>query len=187
MSLRDRPRQNAAKPKGRQPCLFKDCGKPNFARGYCAAHAKQIRLGQELRPLRLPRPDAAPGYHWCSHCKQFRPVEDFGWDKTRNQPKRLCLACASERQNAWVARNREQANHQRRLSKHGLTAEEYTTLEASQDGLCAICRRDRPLDIDHDHDTGKVRGLLCGPCNRGIGFLNDDVAFLQAAIDYLTR
>ncbi len=57
---------------------------------------------------------------------------------------------------------------------------------AAQEGACAICHRtDRPLNIDHCHDSGKVRGLLCGPCNRGIGFLEDDVTLLQSAIDYL--
>lgn len=87
---------------------------------------------------------------------------------------------------AYVETNREKVNLQRRLKKHGVTREEYDALLAAQDGCCAICRRnDRPLDLDHSHEDGHVRGLLCGPCNRGIGFLGDDVMTLRSAIDYL--
>ncbi len=61
---------------------------------------------------------------------------------------------------------------------------------AAQKGACAICHRtDRPLNIDHCHDSGKVRGLLCANdqrgCNHAVRFLEDDVTLLQSAIDYL--
>lgn len=74
----------------------------------------------------------------------------------------------------------------RRLRKRGITAAEYADLLERQGGVCAICRDpNRALDIDHDHGDGLVRGLLCGPCNRGIGFMDDDAARLRAAIVYL--
>lgn len=63
---------------------------------------------------------------------------------------------------------------------------------ASQGGGCAICQKpdgegkDR-LHLDHDHETGKARGLLCGPCNRGIGMLRDDPALVRKALDYLEK
>lgn len=60
---------------------------------------------------------------------------------------------------------------------------------SNQDGGCGICEespnRDKALDVDHNHDTGEVRGLLCNTCNRGLGMLGDDVATLKSAIDYL--
>ena len=76
--------------------------------------------------------------------------------------------------------------------QYELTDDDYNTLLASQDYKCAICRTDKPggnggkyFHVDHDHVTGKVRGLLCHKCNTGIGHLNDDPARLIAAANYL--
>lgn len=72
-------------------------------------------------------------------------------------------------------------------TKYGLTPKDYNALLASQGGVCAICRR-RPahrLCVDHDHQTGKVRGLLCACCNGGVGQFRDDPTLLRLAADYL--
>lgn len=78
-----------------------------------------------------------------------------------------------------------------RVRKYGLTAEEYKQLIDKQGGKCAICganignaEGDR-LYVDHDHATGKVRGLLCTNCNLGLGKFQDSVQLLQKAILYL--
>jgi len=73
----------------------------------------------------------------------------------------------------------------------GITPERYTELEQSQNSKCAICHGVQPsgrrLAVDHCHDTGKVRGLLCNPCNTAIGLLGDDPERLRAAVSYLER
>lgn len=70
----------------------------------------------------------------------------------------------------------------------GLTPEDYQEMLAQQNNVCAICgRRDRnkSLAVDHNHTTGKVRGLLCGRCNTGLGQFQDDIRLLASAIVYL--
>jgi hypothetical protein len=77
----------------------------------------------------------------------------------------------------------------RRPEKYGLTRDELTALLA-QHGVCAICRTDnwgrKGPAVDHDHATGRIRGVLCQNCNQGLGRFTDDPARLRAAADYLT-
>jgi len=76
------------------------------------------------------------------------------------------------------------------LRKYGITQMCYNAILASQDGHCAICDRTvsddgRLLDVDHCHNTGKIRGLLCSHHNIALGLVNDDVDELELAIKYL--
>lgn len=68
-----------------------------------------------------------------------------------------------------------------------LSLEEYEALLTAQAGACAICAGPGPLHVDHCHRTGRVRGLLCPPCNKGIGHLRDDPNTLDKAAAYLRR
>jgi hypothetical protein len=76
--------------------------------------------------------------------------------------------------------------------RYGITREEYDALTIKQGGLCAICKGSDPrrgkstrLFVDHDHETGRVRGLLCHRCNVALGGFSDDIARLRAAANYL--
>jgi hypothetical protein len=71
---------------------------------------------------------------------------------------------------------------------YGMTVEDHDRLLAEQGGQCAICRRimDKP-NVDHDHQTNTVRGLLCNNCNLAIGLLQDDALVVEAAALYLRR
>ncbi len=75
--------------------------------------------------------------------------------------------------------------------RYGLDGPSFQALVETQSGLCAICKeppvtaRGNCFYVDHDHQTGAVRGLLCHPCNSGLGFFKDSPERLQAAQDYL--
>lgn len=72
-----------------------------------------------------------------------------------------------------------------------MTIEDYDRMLAAQGGGCAICGRpprdDISLHVDHDHETERIRGLLCFPCNNTLGDFNDDPVRLYAAANYLAR
>ena len=72
---------------------------------------------------------------------------------------------------------------------HGLSLDDYKAILERQHGCCAVCLKPstRRLVVDHDHDTGQVRGLLCDPCNTAIGVLGDNEAGLLRALAYLRR
>jgi hypothetical protein len=105
-------------------------------------------------------------------------------------------ANARERQRRYRERHPErtsarymQGNLRRALIDREITETDYQAMLIKQHGTCAICSKPtgkRRLDIDHDHDTGKVRGLLCLNCNRAIGLFNEDPHRLVSAIEYLT-
>lgn len=67
------------------------------------------------------------------------------------------------------------------------TAQEHLSLQAEQQGRCAICDEEKPLVVDHCHSEKKVRGLLCRECNVGLGHFRDSAEILRSAIAYLGR
>lgn len=74
--------------------------------------------------------------------------------------------------------------------RYGITPEQYDAMWSAQGECCAICKgtehRGVSWHTDHDHVTGKVRGILCGPCNNALGLFKDDPVRIQAAVEYLT-
>jgi hypothetical protein len=69
--------------------------------------------------------------------------------------------------------------------RYGITAEDADAMLGAQGGLCAICRAAPAAHVDHDHETGAVRALLCFNCNGGLGQFKDDPRVLRAAADYV--
>lgn len=91
---------------------------------------------------------------------------------------------------AYWATHREEISAHNRLRRYGLTPEAFDSLLAGQGGVCAICGTGAPKRgwvVDHDHESGVVRGLLCHTCNVVLGYVNDDVKVLAAAIAYLAN
>jgi len=98
------------------------------------------------------------------------------------------------RQKAYYWRHRERRLGLQRTVNYGCTPDEYLAMFVGQQGKCAICRRAetrryrgrvKNLAVDHDHETGTIRALLCGACNIGIGAFRHDPTRLRAALAYL--
>lgn len=132
----------------------------------------------------------------CTSCRQVLPVAAFGIRKDTKVPRvrSNCRACLAARA---TAKNRE--NHSdaqvywwsRQIAKYGLTPETWRELWDSQGQRCAICGTEdngkKRFHVDHDHESGAVRGILCTTCNAGIGQLQDDPDVVFKAFVYLTR
>lgn len=127
------------------------------------------------------------------------------------QAARQRVAPYAEYQKSWRAKNKDwlkvrnrkwrelnpdkEALNSRRsgLRRYGITLEQYDELLEAQDGRCGICGSEDPgvrnkyFCVDHDHETGAVRGLLCHRCNVGIGYLKDDLEIVKKAVQYLSQ
>ena len=108
--------------------------------------------------------------------------------------RKTCANCAAlqvMRRRQWGMKNPERqaevCRRSRLKCRFGLTPEDFADLVVRQSGKCLICKSQTDLVIDHDHQTGQVRGLLCLACNSGLGLFYDDPIHLQAAIDYLAH
>lgn len=136
----------------------------------------------------------------CTGCKTEKPIGDFHRDKRRpNGRMARCKDCKRQALNEWrrltghdakrYRKNREAELERHLISKYGITMDKYDAMFADQCGRCAICRAahngKRRFDVDHDHDSGEVRGLLCTSCNRMLGHARDSIITLRRAIAYL--
>lgn len=146
---------------------------------FCAdvRHVPDAAYG--IAPLDPSKPIGPDNYRW------FNSVEgkfDFSTKEGRAAYMRARRADGS---GSWRDR------HLRK--NYGIDEVERHRMEIAQGGLCAICNQPetkiqqsgvRRLSVDHDHDTGKIRALLCASCNQGIGYLRDDPELIRKAADY---
>ncbi len=84
-------------------------------------------------------------------------------------------------------KNKEKYKERHYLKTYGLTTKEVNSLIEAQNGHCAICPKTTGLSVDHDHVTGKVRQILCKQCNSMLGMARDNIATLEAGIEYLKK
>jgi len=121
---------------------------------------------------------------------RFRPCSKCGVDTPTRPGVPVCDDCKVDaRRDTSKTQAKERA---RTLRAYGITEDEYDGMLAQQQGGCAICGRPDPgrhlqtfFSIDHCHTSGAVRGLLCHPCNLGIGYLQDNPEIMRAAADYV--
>ncbi len=139
--------------------------------------AKQRKRRREAGVPQRAKKFNADGQVWCARCSAYLPITRFRVN-AKGKPAAYCKSCARA------------YNHEQRLKKvFGITADDYNRMLDVQEGRCAICRskpnRTR-LAVDHNHVTGKIRGLLCKRCNHDLlGSAQESVEILERAICYL--
>lgn len=146
----------------------------------------------------------------CPKCKIKKQKEDFTKQKnTRDGLNSWCKSCQGSANRDWYSRNKDRSKaygekwrmenlhrwkhnvaNANLIRQYNITLADYDRILLGQGSCCAICKSEIQTDlgrfhVDHDHQTGVVRGLLCGNCNRGLGVFQDDPDFLRAAADYL--
>jgi Recombination endonuclease VII len=155
------------------------------------------------RPL-----DLSTGLKRCPDCTKKLPLTDFFKAKySKHGLSTYCRACMAKRHDTWRRKNlavtrlasaKWREENPRRAKDHTLKARygiplgTYDRLFEEQIGQCACCGTNKPggrgdFHVDHCHETGRIRGLLCHGCNVGLGSLKHDVTLLTKALNYLAK
>lgn len=178
-------------------CSTPGCGKDGYCRGMCSScYGKAYRSGTIQLQLPLDRHsltevDRAAKRAVCSICGpvaiRVRSNQTTPECMTMRRKHRRARSSARRTGGKTYPAGPESGRRWRIKAKYGMTLEDVQLLEDAQGGVCAICSAvpDGKLNVDHDHETGKVRGLLCRSCNLALGFFRDSRDLLEAASAYL--
>lgn len=144
----------------------------------------------------------------CHICRIEKPLSEFSPYQKRigKRGKTLrgcCKSCNTNKSTIWRKKNRKRFNELAHKHYHstkgqntyykrvyGISKSEYDVMFQNQKGRCIACGRvqnNRPLSVDHNHKTGKVRGLLCLKCNSTLGFCDESINILLGLIDYIRK
>lgn len=111
----------------------------------------------------------------CATCNKLLNLKEFSTRGKQSTYTSSCKICLND------------TGKPSRYKKYGITVEDYNNMFKEQNGLCAICNivSNRSLCVDHNHNTGKARKLLCNNCNSAIGKFRENIDIMAAAIDYI--
>lgn len=127
----------------------------------------------------------------CTKCGEEKPTDDF------YRRRRACKSCVREHQRQFRDARPGYNHANNLLRRYGISVDEYKTLLANHNFACAICKVEIPDAIgykgkrsgvvDHNHETGDVRGILCSKCNLVLGHARESTQILYQAIVYLSE
>lgn len=154
----------------------------------------QVKEASAKRHITFLKDEILPLEHFCKRCKTTHPTSEFKV-KNINNSDRIYLECklvkSGRKFDKGAKSHTEEYERERKLiSRYGINLIQYEEIFNNQNGKCLICNVHsseckRPLVVDHCHETNKIRGLLCYTCNLSIGSFEDNIDFINAAIDYL--
>lgn len=125
----------------------------------------------------------------CKKCNKIKELSDFTNKKLNKDGK--CLYCR-QCTRAEKAKNRQANIDFKYMYRYGITTAEVLKMVENQNNKCYICEKVehtkfKPLMVDHCHETGKIRGMLCQKCNQGLGLFLDSPELLEKAANYLKK
>lgn len=167
----------------RKDCSLEGCDRQFYAKGVCSMHYDRMRISGSYEPLQATIRDTATDTHkMCSRCLKMKPYEEFNrFHQGFKGRTAYCKACIKETYTPEVAQRKRLT---RALRKYGPEAEGLIQRIDSGEG-CEVCGSLIRLSIDHCHDSGKIRGILCGPCNSSLGYAKDDAERLRKLATYV--
>ena len=148
----------------------------------------------------------------CTKCgKEFPATNEYFWIQIKGKfgVHSRCKKCAREikkeyrknngekvrsQQRAWAKANPDRKREHLIKCLYGISIEQYMYVLEKQNGVCAICKQPelsirrgsyKSLDVDHNHETGEIRGLLCSACNAALGLLKEDAQRIESLLAYL--
>lgn len=128
----------------------------------------------------------------CRLCKEDKYLDCFYKHKnTKDRLRNECIPCVNKKTMQYYLDNKEHMVEKRKeyhfQSKYGLSMDDLNRMKERQNNLCKICKEEAPLVVDHDHETGKVRGMLCSRCNLAVAYLEANPGWADKAIQYLEK
>ena len=152
--------------------MGRPCTTPN---GKSLCHPQQVHIAKGL----------------CRYCYNKRWMENPGAQRKKNAANRQYARQNRNKESLRHKRYRESPNGKKALRKrwlrsaYGLSLEQFEAIFKAQNGVCALCRKARKLFVDHDHNSKKIRGLLCIRCNTMLGALGDTAQAARRLVRYL--
>lgn len=134
---------------------------------------------------------------FCKNCDEWKPLEDFNLDKKgKHGRQHKCKSCMTDYNKIYnnIPKNRNRIYGYNKIysleKSYGITIQQYNQMLEEQNYKCKICGKHQSenktkLAVDHCHETGMVRGLLCFNCNTGLGKFLDSPTLLENALKYL--
>ena len=142
-----------------------------------------------LKPLTLIAPPKGGAFKPCCKCGVEKPHDEF-YRRTKAYDGLTAHCKECDRKAPWrQEKTRRDYDYKR---KYGISLEDYNEMFYEQHGSCGICGKHQEelrgrLCVDHSHETGEVRGLLCQECNSALGMLGDSIESIQKAMEYLNE
>lgn len=132
----------------------------------------------------------------CTKCKEAKPLTEYSLKRPKNRKPGLqprCKACCAKDTQLWNKSNKETSRDRYLQRTYGIAEKEYNARLLAQDNKCVICNAEFQTDkfgskypvVDHCHNSGYIRGILCNECNRGLGYFHDNPEALNKAALYV--
>lgn len=162
-------------------CAVTGCDASVKVRGWCGRHYMRWYRTGDPEAVRTVSPWVGDTHRRCARCVEVKLRSDF------NKGSGYCRPCHVVMAVDWVKRNpdKKRAQTDRAIMRRRGVDPSLFDIHSGVCDLCGGPPTGRRLVIDHDHETGQFRGLLCGRCNRGLGAFGDTLEGLRRAVSYL--